>query len=348
MKLRLQQLAGHLEREQFLPLYIISGDETLLVQEACDTLRQAARKHGFNEREVYHIASGFNWGEVITSVSSLSLFSDKKLLELRFASGKIDDKAKKAISHYLELNVPDTLVMLILPKLEGSLGKSKWFQSIEQAGAHLAIWPVEAHQLGAWLKQRCIRAGFQPTAEAIALLAERVEGNLLAAAQEIEKLRLLMDPGPLNDEAVRRAVAEQSRFDIYGLVDEALKGNRDHALKMLNYLHSSGAEEILLLWTLSKELRTLAYLANCQARGLPLNKAFMEMRIWESRQPIFQRALKNRPADQFKAALLEANRIDQAIKGMLRYNPWIGFHNIVLLLAGSPVSTLMNIAEQIE
>ncbi len=344
VKLKPSQLQQHLNQQSFLPLYIVSGDEPLLVQEACDQIRQAARASGFTERESYQVGPGFDWSMVLEAANSLSLFGDRKIIEVRFATAKVDDKGKKAISEYLKHQNPDTLLCLILPKLDKRFTSTKWFQGVEQESAHLAIWPIDAQQLPQWIQQRMRKAGLQPSEDAIKILVDRVEGNLLAANQEIEKLTLLVEPGPVDAQTVQAAVADQSHYDLFDLVDESLKGNLNHALKMLHYLKSSGSEPPLILWALTRELRTLASVSQKIERGMAASRVFKEQRIWDKRIPLFQKALNRLSSRAIQSALLEAVRIDHGIKGIAPYDPWTGFENILLTLSGhshhlSPVAS---------
>src|SRR5690606_30516311 len=183
---------------------------------------------------------------------------DRKLLEVRNEKGKFDDTAKKALATYCDNPNPDNILLLILPKVDKKTQSAKWFQQLESIGAFIQVWPVEASQLPQWIHQRMRSAGLEPTLEAVQLLAERVEGNLLAASQEVEKLLLLRGEGPLDVRDIDDAVADHARYNLYDLVDEALQGNYAHAIKMLHYLRASGTEPTVLLWALTKDIRTLA------------------------------------------------------------------------------------------
>lgn len=338
MRLRLNQLQQHLQKGDFLPLYIVSGDEPLLSQESGDLIRTQLRQAGFTERESYQVGTGFDWGTIIEAANSLSLFGDRKLIEVRFPTAKIDDKGKKALTEYLAHKNTDTVLVLFFPKVDKRFTSTKWFQSIENEGALLQIWPIEGNQLSQWVHQRMMQAGLQPSPDAVALMVERVEGNLLAAAQEIEKLTLLVEPGPIDANTVQNVVSDQARYNLFDLVDEALKGNLSHALKMLNFLKATGTEPTIILWALAKELRTLESIANSVDQGIPAAKAFKDLRVWDNRKPILQAALQKHTCAAFKNAIIEAGRIDHGIKGIQTYDPWTGFRNILLMLSGRDIS----------
>lgn len=344
MKLRPNQLKEHFAKGQILPVYILSGDETLLMQEAADHIRQACRQQGFTERELFPVEAGFNWSDLLEAGNSMSLFGDRKVLEVRHDKPKFDDTAKKTLQAYCDNPNPDNVLLLIIPKVDKKTQSTKWFQAIEQTGALIQIWPIELNQLPQWIHQRMRNAGLEPTREAVHLLAERVEGNLLAASQEVEKLLLLRGKGPLDVEDIEESVADHARYNLYDLVDQALQGNDAHAVKMLNQLKAGGTEPTVLLWAFSKEIRALAGMSQLLSNGMATARVMQEYRIWDSRKPIFQSALQRLSGTVFRHCLLEAARIDQAIKGMGEGNPWDGFSTIILWLSGKVRPTQLSIA----
>lgn len=334
MKLRPNQVKEHFAKGPLLPLYILSGDEPLLMQETADQIRGEARKAGFSERELFTVENNFDWNNVLQSGNSMSLFGDRKILEVRNEKGKFDDAAKKALQIYCENPNPDNLLLLIIPKVDKKTQTAKWFTQLETIGAFIQVWPVDAQQLPQWIHQRMRTANLEPTREAVQLLAERVEGNLLAAAQEVEKLILLRGEGPLDVRDIEDAVADHARYNLYDMVDEALQGNAAHAIRMLNYLRASGTEPPVLLWAITKELRTLAGVSHLIDTGLAPARALQEYRVWDNRKELMQNVLKRLPGRAFKHCLLEAARIDQAVKGLGEGDPWDGFTNIILWLSG--------------
>ena len=332
MKLKAQQLASQL-KQPLLPAYLLSGDETLLVQESCDQIRQACREQGFTEREVYHVDNSFNWEDVLLSANSMSLFADRKLIELRFKSAKIGDAGSKALLTYLEQTNPDTLLLLIFPKLDSTIQRSKWYKAIEDAGATLAIWPIERHQLPRWIQNRLHQHGLNATDDAVNFLADNVEGNLLAAQQEIEKLRLLSHNERIDLATMTELVSNSSRYTIFNLVDRCLAGDCPAALRTLNGLKAEGTEATLVLWALSRELRTLHRLQSQLQQGQPLQQAMRNERIFDSRQQLIQHALRRQPIPKLERLLRKAREIDQSIKGIKTGSPWMLLEQLSLTFA---------------
>lgn len=336
MKLRQDQLPRHVN-EPLRPIYVVHGDEVLLQQEVADTLRQAARKQGFSERELHHAERGADWNELLASANNLSLFGDRKLLEIRF-SGKPDTTAAATLEKYAADPSPDTLLLLLLPKLDGTAQKAKWFVACENAGASVQLPQIDAHSLPDWLQQRLHQAGLRPAdAEAFTLLVERVEGNLLAAQQEVEKLRLLSSDGVLTVDIIRSAVGDSARYNVYDLADCALAGDAEKAARMLAGLRAEGQAESVLLWALGKDARTLAALREGVDAGQPLNALLQQNGIWQKRQPLFQRALQRTSSTLAASLVQEVLAVDQAIKGQSSERAWDVLLRLTLAIAGRPL-----------
>lgn len=337
MKLTPGQLDKHLQG-RLSPVYAVSGDEPLLCQEACDAIRTAARNQGFGERQVFHVEANFDWGQLYEAGASLSLFAEKRLIELRMPSGKPGDKGASALLDYLNRPAEDIVLLLQLPKLDGSSQKTKWAKALieGQASQFIQIWPVDAGQLPQWINQRLSQAGLTATAEAVELIGARVEGNLLAAAQEIEKLKLVAADQKITAETVHAAVADSARFDVFGLIDAALAGQAGHALRMLEGLRGEGVEAPVILWGLAREVRQLATLALQHEQGLPLDRAFAQCRppVWEKRRPLLSRALQRHSAASWGQLLRDAQQIDAQIKGQAAGDPWAGLSRLTLKIAG--------------
>jgi DNA polymerase-3 subunit delta len=338
MKLNSNQLGRHLQGA-LAPVYVVSGDDPLLCQEAADAIRSAARRQGFDERQVFSADANFDWGTLLQAGASLSLFAERRLLELRLPSGKPGDKGAAALVEYASRPTEDTLLLISLPKLDASAQKTKWGKALVE-GTHtqfVQIWPVDAGQLPQWIRQRLSQAGLAAQPEAIDLIAARVEGNLLAAAQEIEKLKLLADGSQITLETVQAAVADSARFDVFGLVDALLNGEPAHALRMLEGLRGEGVEPPVILWALARELRVLASLAQQYSQGIPLDKAFSQARppIWDKRKPLMSKALQRHSAQRWGQLLQDAQHIDAQIKGQATGSVWIGLSRLVLLMAGT-------------
>jgi DNA polymerase-3 subunit delta len=332
-KIRPEQLSAALNKS-LAPIYIVSGDEPLLIQEATDIIRAAARKQQFLERELYHIETNFDWGQVMSSANSLSLFSDKKIIELRMPTGKPGDKGAKVLQDYATSPAPDNILLIIAEKLDGGTQKSKWFKAVEAVATWVQVWPVTAANLPRFIGQRLQQAGLIAEPDAIALLASRIEGNLLAAVQEIEKLKLLTIDGKINYELMASAVADSARYDVFGLTDKALHGDVRGAVKTLHGLRTEGTESITILWALAREIRALILISDAVNQGKPFEWAAKQAGIWDKRQPIFQQALRRLKPAQLQQLLRKANATDRAIKGMRNAAPWDELLDIVLQLSG--------------
>jgi DNA polymerase-3 subunit delta len=330
MKLTPAQLSKNLQGA-LSPVYVISGDEPLLCQEAADAIRAATRQQGFSERQVFNADNNFDWGHLLQAGASLSLFAEKRVLELRIANGKPSDKGA-ALLEYLARPAEDTVLLISLPKLDGSAQKSKWGKALIE-GAHtqfVQIWPVDANQLPQWIRQRLAQSGLSASAEAVDMIAIRVEGKLLA------------DGPQLDVDTVHAAVADSARFDVFGLIDAALNGEAAHALRMLEGLRAEGVEPPVILWALAREIRLLASIAQQHSQGIPLDKAFSSARppVWDKRRPLVSKALQRLPAARWAALLLDAQQIDAQIKGQAPGSPWSGLSLLTLNICGQRLRLL--------
>lgn len=335
MKLRQDQLPRH-ATEPLRPVYVVHGDEVLLQQEAADSLRKAARQQGFSERELHHAERGADWNELLASANNLSLFGDRKLLEIRF-SGKPDASAAAALEKYAADPSPDTLLLLLLPKLDGTAQKAKWFVACENAGASVQLPQIDAQSMPDWLRTRLQQAGLSGDAETFSLLLERVEGNLLAAQQEVEKLRLLSNNGVLTVDIVRQAVGDSARYNVYDLADCALAGDVEKAARMLAGLRAEGESESSLLWAIGKDARTLAALREGVEAGQPINALLQQNGVWQKRQPLFQRALQRTSPALARSLVAEVLAVDRAIKGQSEESAWDVLLRLTMAVAGRPL-----------
>jgi len=334
MKLRGGQLAAQLARE-LAPIYLISGDEPLQVAEASDAVRGAARERGFSGREVLSVDKGFDWSRFAAAASELSLFAERRLVELRLPGGKPGDAGGKALRAWAGSPPPESVLLIISAKIDASAQRSKWFQALEQRGVVVQLWPPKPEELPQWIQQRMQARGMQASPDAIALLAERVEGNLLAAAQEIEKLHLLHGGRPLTLQDVAAAVADSARFNIYELVDTALSGDLSRTVRTLRGLQGEGVEPVLVLWALSREIRALAVMAAELESGGSPEQVMRRQRVWEQRKPVVRRGLQRHGRLRWQQMLRRAARIDRLIKGIDKGNPWDELLQLVLLMAGA-------------
>lgn len=308
--------------------YLISGDEPLLVQEACDLIRQAAREQGFEERQVFHAEANFNWQNVIDEANALSLFASRKVLEIRLA-GKPSDKGN-AIKELLAKPNPDNLLLIISPRLDAATQKTAWVKACEQSGVWLPIWPVDRDFYLSWITQRSQQAGLNLDREALNFLAQQTEGNLLAAVQELEKLKLL-GLSSINQETIEQAIGNSARFDAFGLTDACLLGDLTTATRMLNGLKAEGTEAIMILGALLRKIRQLISLKSESSYNL--SEALRRQGVWPKQQPPYKHALENLSVVQLHQALGIAETIDHAIKGSGE-DPWRLLHELLILLSG--------------
>lgn len=335
MKVYPDKLREHL-RGGLSPVYLVSGDEPLQSGECCDAIRSAARDAGHVTREVLEAESHFDWQRLANEATALSLFAEKKIIDLRLPGGKPGAEGGKAISAYCENPPPDTLLLLSLPKIDRQQQNSKWFKAIERVGTVVQVWPIEAQHMPRWIEQRLRVAGIQPTGEAVQILADRVEGNLLAAAQEIQKLLLLRGAGPLDATALLDAVADSARYDVFELVDSALRRQTGRCLHILRGLRGEGVAAPVVLWALHREAHSLSRMSADIARGMSVEHAISRARVFSKRTATVKKGLANLRTAQWLSLLAQCHQADRAIKGLLAQDPWLVLERIVLTMCGQP------------
>ena len=334
MKIRANQLSSHL-KNSLAPCYLVTGDEHLLVAEALDLIRNAARERGFGNRELHVATTGFDWGQLTASTGNMSLFAEQRIVELRLPTGKPGRDGGQAIVDLVGQAGPELLFIVTGPKLDGSTARAKWVKAIEKTGVSLPIWPVSLRELPGWIANRMRQVGLQPERDAVAMIADRVEGNLLAASQEIEKLRLLLGEGKVTVADVTRAVARSSRYDVYKLADAALSGDAARAIKILGGLREEGVEPVIVMWSLTRELRTLAMLDDAVRQGTDLASAMQSLRVWSSRQGLVRSCVGRHRHGAFHRLLKASGRADAAAKGQRYGDPWQMAADIVVGMARS-------------
>ena len=333
MKIKVEQVGQHLKR-QLAPIYIVSGDEPLQQMETADLIRQTARQQNFSEREVLNVEQGFDWGALIEAGNCLSLFASRRIIELRMPSIKPGDKGSKALIEYAGNPSPDNVLIITLPKLDSASQRSKWCKALEATGVLIQVWPIDVKALPAWVSRRMKSKGLEPSQDAVAYLVEKVEGNMLAAAQEIEKLALLHQ-GSLNIEEVAEEVADSATFDVFGLVEAALSGRPAKIARVLDVLKASGVEPVLIQWALSREIRSMAGIANELQKGSAADQVFRKYNIWPNRAPLIRMALERLRAKHWKKLLCDAAQIDRMIKGMAPGNAWDELLKLSLAMGGT-------------
>lgn len=324
MLLKGEQLASHLERE-LKPLYVVYGDEPLLVLEAADAIRTKATRQGFSEREVLTALPGFDWNQLLAAGGNLSLFGDRKLLDLRIPNGKPGREGGAALQDWCRQLSPDNLLLITLPELDWKEEKAAWFTALVNAGVVIKLNAPPIHELPGWIAGRLRRQQQSATTDGLNFIAERVEGNLLAAHQEIQKLGLLYPTGNLSLEQIREAVLNVARYNTDDLREAMLAGDAARLARTLSGLQQEGEAPPLVLWAMSEEIRALASLREGLNRGQALDGLMKEAKIWGPRQQGIKRALPRLNSDDLKTALHHAARIDRLIKGMGQGNIWEAF-----------------------
>jgi len=325
MQLKLDALDAQLQRG-LRPLYLLHGDEPLLAQEAGDAIRAAARAAGHGEREV-HMVSGahFDWSSLLGSASAMSLFADRKVVEIRIPSGKPGKDGSQALQRYAEAvqsgAMDGVLTLVSLPRLDRQQLASAWFTALDAAGVSLRLEPIERGALPQWIAQRLARQGQRVVAgeegqRALSFFADRVEGNLLAARQEIDKLGLLHPPGELGFDQIEAAVGNVARYSVFKLGEAVWAGQVARALRMLDGLRAEGEAAVLVHWTLAEDLRALRACKAALLAGQPLAMVLREQRVWGPKEKLFERVLPRLDADELARLLADAHRVDGIVKGL--------------------------------
>jgi DNA polymerase-3 subunit delta len=316
MQVRLDALSAHLAK-RLGPLYVVHGDEHLLAIEAADRIRAAARAAGFTERDVLSVDRHFRWNRLVESGQSLSLFGDRKLIDLRIPGGKPGKEGSAALQAFAKtVTDGDTITLVTLPRLEREQKSSAWFGALEAAGVTIEAPLVERTRLPAWIAERLAAQQQSADAEALAFLADRVEGNLLAAHQEIQKLGLLHPAGRLGFDQVRDAVLDVARFDVFKLGEAMLAGDPARVARMVDGLRGEGESPVLVHWAMSEEVRALLRAKLGIASGQSLSTLLRQLRVWGARERSFETALKRLSLTALRNALARAAEIDRIVKGL--------------------------------
>lgn len=321
MRFDTDQLAQRLERG-LAPLYVVFGDELLLALEAADRIRAAALAAGFDERSILIADAAFDWGALRDAGQSLSLFASKRIVDLRIPSGKPGKDGSEALVKYCDSLPDDTVTVVSLPALDRHALASRWFGALERAGDAVHAKSVTRDRLPAWISQRLAQQQQNASQETVAFIAERVEGNLMAAYQEIQKLALLYPTGELSFDDVKGAVLDVARYDVFELGATVLRGDRNHFLRMLDGLRGEGAAVPLVLWAVAEEARALTHVRSLVDDGVPLNRAMQQARVWGGRQKMLPQALRRLDQQQLLAALRDAARVDRMAKGLAKGDVW--------------------------
>ncbi|MFW5444190.1 MAG: DNA polymerase III subunit delta [Methylococcaceae bacterium] len=331
MRLKPEQLESSLKN--LAAVYLISGDEVLQAGEVADSIRKAAKNAGYTTREVLSVETGFEWSELSFAADSMSIFADKKLIDLRLISGKPGTEGAKTLFNYCQHLPEDTVLLISTPKLASAALKTKWCQAIDQNGVIVQTWPLDGADLIQWLQRRVNKRGLQIEPDGIKALAARIEGNLLAASQEIEKLYILYGEKPLSKQAVEQAVADSARFDVFKLTDCVLSGRVVRAVKIINGLKAEGIAAPVVLWALTREARLLVNIKVALQQGQNKETVFKSHRLWDKRKQLVNVAVSRLDMATLEQVLLLSSEADRQIKGRQKGDCWETLLSICVLFA---------------
>ena len=322
MRISTEQLQQHLTRE-LKPLYAVFGDETLLALEASDRIRSRARAEGHTERDVLTVDSGFKWSELAFAGNSQSLFAARRVLELRIPTGKPGTEGSGALQGYCEGLPPDTVTLVVLPGIDWRAQKAGWFEALDRAGVMVEAKPVTRKALPEWLAGRLRAQNQEADKETLDFIADRVEGNLLAAHQEVQKLALLFPAGAIAFDQVREAVLDVARYDVFNLGEALLEGDVLHLARMMDGLRGEGAAPPLVLWALAEEVRAIGRVLDGVAAGKMPPQLWRDAKVWgNAHQNLMQQNCRRFTKDQVEAAIAHAAKVDRMVKGLIRGDVW--------------------------
>ncbi len=334
MRLRPEQLKTHLERSGKMPVYFVSGDEPLQKLESIDLIRNHYQKQDYDERIIFEVNKSFDWNQINEASSNLSLFSNNKIIELRMVAPKPGRQGGIFLQQYVENENNDTVLIISSDKIDKGTQNNKWVKAIDKAGLMIQVWPIGPAQLPGWIQARMQNRQKKITHDAARLIAERVEGNLLAAQQEIEKLLLLIEKDRIDIEDIMGAVADSSRYNVFDMLENAFLGNIDRTLLMLNGLKNEGTEPLLLFGALMWEYRRLCSIAYEYEAGTQLENIFRSYRIWDQKKRPITSVLKRHTSKSLDRLLNYCAVIDKTLKSGQRDRAWDQFSTLLLAIAG--------------
>lgn len=334
MKIYLQQLKTELKKN-IRPIYIISGDAPYLVQEACDQIITTCTEQGY-QKETLYLQQQFDVEKLRADINTPSLFSDKKLIFIRAQGQKIPPTLSNLLSEISENPAPDTVIMLSTHKLAASTQNTKWFKAVMKNAIYVQIWPLDNSRFIDWIRDKLKTAGLNASQDAIHLLAERTEGNLLAAHQTVEQLKLIYTDGDqINRENMLVLLGETARYDVFKLVDAILLGEKKRSLQILSTLQAEAVEPTIILWALHRELKTLYEIQAAHTQGQSLIQAMAQQKVWDKRKPILRSMLDRTPLVKLSQFVKSIAELDQVVKGVQRGNPWRNLEQLCLAMSGS-------------
>lgn len=334
MNARPDQLQAMVKKNIF-PVYMVSGDEPLQQMESLDVIRAYLKEKDYSEREVLDVDAQFDWQRLIDEAASMSLFATRRIVELRLPSAKPGRQGSQILKEYLSQPPEDTVLIINAGKIDGNAKKSAWYKAVEQCGLVVQCWPVPVEKLSGWLRQRFNRRGMEAEQDVFAYISQHVEGNLLAADQEIEKLLLLLGPGKISFADVVEAVMSQSRYSVFELVDTSLAGNSSRVVKIISGLKSEGIAPVVVNWAIAKDIRLLSQVAGDVSSADYILK---RSGVWQSRLALFKSCLSRHPQRAFQMMLKRCAYIDAASKGMIDVNVWDEIESLCVRLSRSSKS----------
>ena len=345
MQIRPDDLARQLSR-RLETLYVVHGDEPLIALEAGDAIRAAARRSGCEERDVLVVEQGFRWDSFVAANANLGLFGSRRMIDLRIPGGKPGVEGAKALESYAANPNPDNVTLITLPRLDRTAQSSAWFTALSEAGATIAVQPIEREALPQWIAARLARQNQRADDAVLTCIAERSEGNLLAARQEIEKLALVLPEGMLALDDVEKATTDVARFDVFAASEAWLRGDAARTIRILRGLELEGEPVTLAVWQMTEDLRALASVHSALRQGLPMAAALRNARVWGRRQSALERAAKRIASEHVGALVRALARLDALAKGLHDGNPWGALASLALALAGKPVQALEPLAPE--
>ena len=336
MRIKPEQLNAALQKG-LMPVYFITGDEPLQLGEMADEVRKAAKKAGFENREIISAETGFEWNQLAFSADSLSIFADKKIIDLRLPSGTPGTDGAKALISYCERLPEDTLLLITAAKVASSAPKARWFEVLDKVGVIIQVWPLEGQDLIRWLQQRMQQRGLNAATDGLRILASRIEGNILAAAQEIEKLYVLYGTGNLSNQQILDVVADSSRYDVFKLIESILSPSVNRIFKVLSGLRAEGIAAPIVLWALTREARTLIKIKLALSQGQNREVVFKNNQIWDKRKQLISNALNRLSDSNLNGILVLSAKADRQIKGQQQGDAWETLLTICLMFASTQV-----------
>ncbi|MCH9743357.1 MAG: DNA polymerase III subunit delta [Gammaproteobacteria bacterium] len=336
MQINIKQLNNTINRG-LSPIYLISSDVTLLSQQSRDSIKQVAKQAGFNQTELIHMNTSFDWSEFYATLQAYSLFSDKSCVDFRNPQAKFEKAGLKILQDYLAKPNPDKILIITTQKLTAAQKRSQWYKLIDKHGVILPIWPPNASELQHWIKTQLQQAQLSTSQQGIQLIAHLTEGNLLATHQAIEKLRLQYPGQTISEDQIAQGINDNSNFNVFDLMNYILQGNRLQTTRIINRLKSSGAEATLVLWALCNEIRTLIGMRYKLDNGMNIQQVLQTQ--WSNRKAILKSALSRHTTQSLEALLLKASEIDKTIKGIIAGNHWDAIMQLGLALSGQKTLT---------